>query len=178
VNCLVTGCAGFIGSHLTESLLEDEHDVIGVDCFNANYGRADKLRNLGGAQEWDGFDFVPLDLSRGDLSDLVADCDVVFHIAAEPRVRPSWGERFEAYLRNIGAKVLAEPAVQRHTEPALGPIHDLRREQILCSGSWSCPGRDPKLPRLCSAMPLILRGFCAATPAILPRFCSAICANS
>jgi UDP-glucose 4-epimerase len=100
VNCLVTGCAGFIGSHLTESLLADGHHVVGVDCFNANYGRPEKLRNLRKAQEWEAFDFVPVDLSRGDLGDLVSECDVVFHLAAEPGVRPSWGERFEAYVRN------------------------------------------------------------------------------
>ncbi|MHB1467659.1 MAG: NAD-dependent epimerase/dehydratase family protein [Solirubrobacteraceae bacterium] len=100
MNCLVTGCAGFIGSHLTESLLQDRHRVIGVDCFNANYARREKLGNLKVAQEWDDFEFVPIDLARGDLRELVCDCDVVFHMAAEPGVRPSWGERFEAYLRN------------------------------------------------------------------------------
>lgn len=100
MRALVTGCAGFIGSHLTESLLEDAHDVVGVDCFNENYGRREKLRNLDRAREWQGFDFVPLDLARGDLRDLVDDCEVVFHIAAEPGVRPSWGQRFEWYVRN------------------------------------------------------------------------------
>jgi UDP-glucuronate 4-epimerase len=97
---LVTGCAGFIGSHLTESLLNDGAEVVGVDCFNNNYGRADKLRNLERARQWDAFEFVPIDLARGELADLVADCDVVFHLAAEPGVRSSWGSRFEAYLRN------------------------------------------------------------------------------
>lgn len=100
MNCLVTGCAGFIGSHLTESLLHDGHHVTGVDCFNANYGRREKLRNLKVAQDWDDFDFVPVDLSRGDLTELVSESDVIFHLAAEPGVRPSWGERFEAYVRN------------------------------------------------------------------------------
>jgi nucleoside-diphosphate-sugar epimerase len=97
---LVTGCAGFIGSHLTESLLADGEEVVGVDCFNDNYGRRDKLRNLERAQEWNAFEFIPIDLSRGDLFDLVAECDVVFHLAAEPGVRPSWGQRFEQYVRN------------------------------------------------------------------------------
>ena len=45
-SALVTGCAGFIGSHLTESLLADGHAVIGVDCFNDNYRREDKRANL------------------------------------------------------------------------------------------------------------------------------------
>jgi nucleoside-diphosphate-sugar epimerase len=96
---LVTGCAGFIGSHLTESLLEDGWEVVGIDCFNANYGRAQKLRNLERANEWDGFEFVPIDLARGDLDEFV-ETNVIFHLAAEPGVRSSWGERFETYARN------------------------------------------------------------------------------
>jgi UDP-glucuronate 4-epimerase len=100
MKALVTGCAGFIGSHLTESLLSDGHQVVGVDCFNDNYGRDRKLRNLEVAREWEAFDFVPIDLSRGQLRDVVAECDVVFHLAAEPGVRPSWGSRFENYVLN------------------------------------------------------------------------------
>ena len=100
MRCLVTGCAGFIGSHLTESLLLDGHAVVGVDCFNDNYGRPEKLRNLDEARSWEAFDFVPIDLARGQLHDLVADSDVVFHLAAEPGVRASWGDRFETYVRN------------------------------------------------------------------------------
>ena len=100
VRALVTGCAGFIGSHLTESLLADDVEVVGVDCFNDNYGRPIKLANLERAREWDAFDFVPLDLARGDLEDLVADVDVIFHLAAEPGVRTSWGTRFATFERN------------------------------------------------------------------------------
>jgi UDP-glucuronate 4-epimerase len=100
MNALVTGCAGFIGSHLTEALLEDGARVTGVDCFNDNYGRSQKIQNLARARDWDAFDFVPLDLARGDLLDLVAEQDVVFHLAGEPGVRKSWGPGFESYLRN------------------------------------------------------------------------------
>jgi nucleoside-diphosphate-sugar epimerase len=100
VRALVTGCAGFIGSHLTESLLADGHSVLGVDCFNDNYGRREKLANLAHAQSWEAFEFVPVDLSRGDLDEIVADCDAVFHLAAEPGVRASWSQRFETYVRN------------------------------------------------------------------------------
>ena len=100
MKALVTGCAGFIGSHLTEALLASGDSVVGVDCFNDNYGRPQKLRNLEAARAWDEFDFVPIDLSRGDLRDLVEDCDVVFHLASEPGVRSSWGVRFDQYLRN------------------------------------------------------------------------------
>jgi UDP-glucuronate 4-epimerase len=100
MRALVTGCAGFIGSHLSESLLEDGHEVVGIDCFNDNYGRPQKLRNLERARSWDAFDFVPIDLARGELDDVVADCELIFHLAAEPGVRLSWGSRFESYARN------------------------------------------------------------------------------
>lgn len=100
MRALVTGCAGFIGSHLTESLLDSRADVVGIDCFNGNYGRSQKLRNLERARSWDNFDFVPIDLARGDLHEYVAECDVIFHLAAEPGVRASWGDRFETYVRN------------------------------------------------------------------------------
>ena len=97
---LVTGCAGFIGSHLTDSLLADGHEVVGVDCFNDNYARDYKRANLEEALAWKEFDFVPLDLSRGDLASLVEQVEVVYHLAAEPGVRSSWGPRFANYERN------------------------------------------------------------------------------
>ncbi len=100
MRALVTGCAGFIGSHLTESLLADGHEVLGVDCFNDNYRRAPKLANLQRAREFDSFEFVPIDLARGDLLDIVAGQDVIYHLAAEPGVRTSWGDRFELFVRN------------------------------------------------------------------------------
>lgn len=97
---LVTGCAGFIGSHLAESLLREGAAVVGVDCFNDNYGRPQKLANLRQLSSWDSFDFTPIDLARGQLEDIVSGCDTVFHLAAEPGVRTSWGSRYEQYLRN------------------------------------------------------------------------------
>ena len=114
MRALVTGCAGFIGSHLTESLLEDGHTVVGVDCFHDNYARAQKLHNLHAARQWESFEFVPIDLSRGRLDDLVDECDVVFHLAAEPGVRSSWGTRFETYLLNnvLATQQLLEAAKQ------------------------------------------------------------------
>jgi UDP-glucuronate 4-epimerase len=97
---LVTGCAGFIGSHLTEALLERGDDVVGIDCFNDNYGRPQKLRNLRHFMDWDRFEFVPVDLARGDLAELTADSDAIFHLAAEPGVRSSWGSRYLQYVQN------------------------------------------------------------------------------
>jgi UDP-glucuronate 4-epimerase len=120
VHTLVTGCAGFIGSHLTESLLNDGWHVVGIDCFNDNYGRGEKLRNLERARSWDDFDFVPIDLARGDLSEFVDGCDTIFHLAAEPGVRASWGARFETYVRNnlLAAQHVLDAAVA-HPETRL-----------------------------------------------------------
>ncbi len=100
MRALVTGCAGFIGSHLTEALLDGGHSVVGIDCFNDNYGRAQKLTNLRHVREWTSFEFVPIDLSRGDLREFVDSADVVFHLAAEPGVRSSWGARYGRYVQN------------------------------------------------------------------------------
>ena len=136
MHALVTGCAGFIGSHLTDSLLRDGHEVVGVDCFNDNYGRREKRRNLEHAQEWSEFDFVPLDLSRGDLVELVDECDVVFHLAAEPGVRSSWGPRFESYQRNNVA------ATQQLLEAAK---HDPQKRFVYASSS-SIYGQAEALP--------------------------------
>jgi len=120
MRALVTGCAGFIGSHLTEQLLADGAEVVGVDCFNDNYQRPPKLRNLNAqAKDWSAFDFVPIDLSLGELDDLVEEVDVIFHLAAEPGVRASWGGRFERYVRN---NVVAT----QHLLEALKPFPDKR----------------------------------------------------
>lgn len=133
---LVTGCAGFIGSHLTESLLKDGIAVVGVDCFNANYGRPQKLENLRHALDWDLFEFVPLDLSTGDLGSLVSEVDVVFHLAAEPGVRSSWGDRFQRYLTN---NILATQQLLRALE-----AHPGRR--LVYASSSSIYGQAEALP--------------------------------
>jgi nucleoside-diphosphate-sugar epimerase len=89
---LVTGCAGFIGSHLTESLLADGHDVVGIDVRDG--------ANLAVAHDYDGFELLQGDVAELDLPE----CDVVFHLAGEPGVRGSWGERFDVYTqRNVTA---------------------------------------------------------------------------
>jgi UDP-glucose 4-epimerase len=136
MQALVTGCAGFIGSHLTESLLNDGASVIGVDCFNENYGRRQKLDNLRRATDWEDFEFTPIDLARGDLADLVAECDVVFHLAAEPGVRASWGHRFESYARN---NLLA-------TQHLLEAVHVAEVTRLVYASSSSVYGQAERLP--------------------------------
>jgi UDP-glucuronate 4-epimerase len=136
MRALVTGCAGFIGSHLTESLLGDGHDVLGVDCFSDNYERPQKLANLRTALDFDSFRFARSDLADADASRLLDDCEVVFHLAAEPGVRSSWGARFDVYLRNNVA------ATQRLLEAAL-TRRDLR---FVYASSSSVYGDAETLP--------------------------------
>ena len=140
---LVTGCAGFIGSHLTEALLADGVAVVGVDCFNANYGRAQKLANLHEALDWKAFEFVPLDLARGELEDLVRDVDVVFHVAAEPGVRASWGNHFARYVTN---NILATQQLLRAMEGAPGA-------RLVYASSSSVYGQAETMPTREDATP-------------------------
>ncbi len=100
MRCLVTGAAGFIGSHLTERLLEQGHEVVGVDTFTSYYDPALKRRNLAAAREWAAFQLMETDLAEAPLEPLVDGVDVVFHLAGQPGVRGSWGEQFAEYQRN------------------------------------------------------------------------------
>ena len=88
---LVTGAAGFIGSHLCEHLLSDGWDVTGVDCFTDYYARSLKELNLATFRGHPHFNLVEHDLVTADLAPLVADSDVVFHLAGQAGVRASWG---------------------------------------------------------------------------------------
>ncbi|HEX4612518.1 MAG TPA: NAD-dependent epimerase/dehydratase family protein, partial [Urbifossiella sp.] len=72
MQCVVTGAAGFIGSHLCERLLADGHTVVGVDCFTDYYPRPVKDRNLAGARAHPRFTFREVDRSAGVPADVVA----------------------------------------------------------------------------------------------------------
>lgn len=97
---VVTGAAGFIGSHLCERLLADGHEVVGIDSFTDYYDRAVKERNLEQARTHPNFALEDLDLVDGDLRGPLAGARVVFHLAGQPGVRPSWGSEFDRYVRD------------------------------------------------------------------------------
>lgn len=97
---LVTGCAGFIGSHLSERLLDDGWDVVGLDSFTDFYRRSTKLRNLEALLEEPAFAFHELDLCSAELDHLLDGVDTVFHLAAQAGVRGSFGTTFDDYVRN------------------------------------------------------------------------------
>jgi UDP-glucose 4-epimerase len=100
LKCIVTGAAGFIGSHLCERLLEAGHEVVGVDCFLEYYPRSVKEKNLEGFARRAGFSFLELDLATAELSGLLEGSDWVFHQAAQAGVRASWGRDFRIYTEN------------------------------------------------------------------------------
>lgn len=92
MTCLVTGCAGFIGSHLCERLLALGHRVIGIDCFSAYYARSIKEQNLAGIRHHRRFQFHELDLSSDSLSGILGRTELVFHMAGMPGLARSWTE--------------------------------------------------------------------------------------
>ena len=112
---LVTGCAGFIGSHLSEALLRQGNEVVGIDAFTDYYPRPAKESNLEGAREDSKLSLVELDLSTESLEPFLAGLDGIFHLAAQPGVRGSWGATFADYVRDniIVTQRLFESAAAR-----------------------------------------------------------------
>jgi len=94
---LVTGCAGFIGSHIVDRLLSEGHSVIGIDCFTDYYSRKNKEKNI--SQSLANPDFTLLEKDICDM-ECFPDVDFVFHESAQAGVRASWGSSFEIYTRN------------------------------------------------------------------------------
>lgn len=112
---VVTGAAGFVGSHLSDQLLGLGHRVRGIDSFSDYYDRGLKEANLATVSGREGFSFVESDLAEAAVSELIDDADGIFHLGAQPGVRGSWGETFPLYARDnvVVTQRVFEAALQR-----------------------------------------------------------------
>jgi nucleoside-diphosphate-sugar epimerase len=146
---VVTGAAGFIGSHLSERLLADGNEVVGIDCFSDFYDRDAKEQNLLPSRQHDAFHFEEADLVDADLTALVDGAGVVYHMAGLDGVRPSWGNQFDRYVRD---NVIA---TQRLLEALKGtPV-----KRMVFAGSSSVYGDAEMFPTKESALPHPLSPF-------------------
>lgn len=102
MRCLVTGVAGFVGSHLSERLIAEGHEVIDIDAFFAQdeYSRTLKEANLQRLHDSNRFRCIDADLTTLPLEPLLADREWVFHQAAQAGVRTSWGRSLDLYTAN------------------------------------------------------------------------------
>jgi UDP-glucuronate 4-epimerase len=133
---LVTGAAGFIGSHLCERLLARGDEVIGVDSFDGHYARPLKERNLTVPLAHPAFRLVEADLVTADLAPIVDGVGTVFHLAGKPGVRDSWGAAFPDYL---AANVVA-------TQRLLDAVRETGLERFMLASTSSVYGNAAVLP--------------------------------
>ena len=144
MKALVTGVAGFIGSHLSGALLDRGAEVVGIDCFTDYYPREMKEANLDANRARDGFALVETSIQDADLAALLEGVTHVFHLAAQAGVRKSWGQDFRIYTsHNVDAtQQLLEACVNR-------PIHRFvyASSSSLYGDNVSIPMREDALPQ-------------------------------
>lgn len=136
MRAVVTGCAGFVGSHLCERLIDDGWDVVGIDVFTPYYDPADKLDNLARLLEEPRFTLLRTDVMAAPLGELFSDRPAIFHLAAQAGVRASFGDGFSQYMHD---NVLA---TQRILESAL----DAGCARVVYASSSSVYGDAPHYP--------------------------------
>src|ERR1043165_3899825 len=135
---VVTGAAGFVGSHLCTHLLEQGDRVVGIDAVTDFYNVALKEANLAGLADWDSFSLQRVDLLDAPLQRLLDGAEVVFHLAGQPGVRPSWGSDFAVYVqRNIMA-----------TQRLLETLRDAPVRKIVFASSSSVYGDAESYPTM------------------------------
>jgi nucleoside-diphosphate-sugar epimerase len=133
---VVTGAAGFIGSHLCERLLAEGYEVVGVDCFTDYYSPERKRFHIASLMGRNQFTLVEDDLAVCDIKPLVNGARCVFHLAAQAGVRKSWGKEFACYLE---ANILA-------TQRILEAIKEMPSVKLVHSSSSSVYGETRELP--------------------------------
>jgi len=144
VKALVTGVAGFIGSHLAGALLDRGAGVVGIDCFTDYYARSIKESNVEANRDRRGFRFIEARIQDTDLDALLEGVTHVFHLAAQAGVRKSWGRDFRAYTENNieATQVLLEACLGRSVERF---VH--ASSSSVYGDNASIPMREDALPR-------------------------------
>jgi nucleoside-diphosphate-sugar epimerase len=138
MNYLVSGAAGFIGSHLCRKLIQENGRIIAVDAFTDFYPRWLKENNIQSLMKNPNFELIPQDLLEIDLNKIMEKTDVVFHFAAQAGVRTSWGSDFSIYTKNN------IDATQRLLESAKSSS----LEKFIFASSSSVYGLSPQLPMI------------------------------
>ena len=138
----ITGAAGFIGSHLAESLLGDGHEVLGIDSFSDYYSRSAKEHNLATALKHDRYRFIELDLAVDDLRDVFKDVEVVYHLAGRPGVRAAMTQ-FDQYVSD---NLIA-------THRVLEAVKGVPLKSFVYAGSSSVYGDAETFPTVETALP-------------------------
>jgi len=128
VNCLVTGGAGFIGSHLVDVLIAEGNNVVVIDSLISG-----KKSNL--VDVWDKIEFVQVDITRDDISDFFVGCDVVFHLAALADIVPSIVDPVGYVTTNVLGTLRVLEAVRKHNVP-----------RVVYAASSSCYGLADEVP--------------------------------
>ena len=140
---LVTGAAGFVGSHLVDALLARGDTVVGIDCFTPYYPSDAKRDALASALTHPQFQLVEADLREADLMPLLADVDTIFHQAAQPGVRLSWSDGFSEYASH---NVLA-------TQRLLEATRDASVRRFVYASSSSVYGNQARYPTVETDLP-------------------------
>jgi nucleoside-diphosphate-sugar epimerase len=140
---VVTGAAGFIGSHLVEAAARAGHTVVGIDAVTPYYDVAVKRRHLEHLGRLPGFTFVEADLRTADLVPLLDGADVVYHEAGQPGVRLSWSDGFPDY---VGHNVSA-------TQRLLEAVRLTRPGRLVYASSSSVYGNAARYPTSESDLP-------------------------
>lgn len=144
MKALVTGAAGFVGSHLAEQLLAAGHTVRGVDCFTPYYDPAAKRSNLEALLAHAGFELIEVDLRIAPIEPLLSTTDAVFHQSGQPGVRPSWSDGFEQYVEHnvVVTQRLLEAARRQPVDRLV-----FASSSSVYGNAVAYPSRETDLPR-------------------------------
>ncbi len=143
MRAVITGVAGFIGSSLCERLLKEGWKVFGVDCFRDYYAPSLKRKNIEKCLENSDFVLSEQDISTSPL-DFIKKGDYIFHLAAQPGVRKSWGQEFDHYIRD---NIIS-------TQRLLERVKNIKISKFIFASSSSIYGQSKSFPLKEDSLPM------------------------